>query len=246
MKKYVPLAMCAAFLLAGQVLAFSPIPGFYVGVLADIYHGPNNRTAFTLNNNVYQGVVNYEPVGGGGGAAVGYRIKQFRIEGELMYNYIAAKTLQTGNCTLQSPTMKVPNQSCPNSSLSLYGFNGDTSGYYGMANFYYDFMRDSFDVSVVPYVGLGLGYTKLTERLNFVLLNNTGNTITSSGASFIGGASAAQAIAGLNLFIDDYTWAGMDLRYITTGGLSAVQNSRYAVFALNFVINFSLDRGYPK
>ena len=129
MKQFLPFATLSALMLAGQATAFTPIQGFYVGAIAGLSHGPDTRylntnttpnigTALLPSYPPNNGMVYYDPVGGGGGITLGYRIRQFRLEGEILYNRLSADVFRTDNCTLQSPTLLVPNASCPVTGLN--------------------------------------------------------------------------------------------------------------------------------
>lgn len=238
MNQFLKGSLITGLILGGSAWAFTPIQGPYIGFIAEGSHGPNTEHAFTYNNVPYTGTINYDPIGGGGGFMLGFRIRQFRIEGEALYNRMSADSLKIGNCTLLSPTLAVPTGGCPNSPLSNLSFNGSTSVMYGLINGYFDFGSESFENPLVPYLGLGIGYAQVKHQVNFVFRNN----ISSAGASATNTSTAAQFIVGTSYFMDDFTWAGFDYRYLTTNTMSAFNNTRFGINSLNFTINFSFDR----
>ncbi len=239
MNKWLKLNGVLSLLLCGQAIAFTPAQGPYIGILAELNTAPTTHFAFVNHEEAKSvGTIKYNPVGGGGGAVLGYRIYQFRIEGEALYNRISADTLTVGTCTLQSSTLRVPTGSCFNPVYSNWGFNGSTSVFYGLINGYYDFVMDSVEPTVIPYVGLGLGVAQVKTQANFVFNYN----VNSYGRGVTKSTSAAQGIIGVSYLIDDLTWIAMDYRYLTTNKLDTFDNSRYAINSLNFMINFTFDR----
>ena len=85
---------------------------------------------------------------------------------------------------------------------------------------------------------------------NFLSTNNSEIVIpkASQGFNTSFNTSVIQGIIGVSYFMDDFTWAGMDLRYTTTKSLPQMQDfaSRdkpYALTSLNFNINFAFDKG---
>lgn len=234
--------------------ALNPKDGFYVGVRAGIDRGPATyRGLFTSSATVpsgviFEGTVHNSMLGGGGGAMLGYRLRNFRMEGEGFYNYTSADNLEMVGCRLQSPTVLTPTPvPCPGNeaffSSNRIGFNGSTSVFYGMVNGYYDIVAyDNEDVSFAPYVGFGIGRAYGRNRVNFVNTTTVVNR-TSFGNSNARSSGAAQFILGISYYLDDYTWIGTDYRYVSTGVIKDTLNGnhRYVLNMLNFNINFSFD-----
>jgi opacity protein-like surface antigen len=242
MKQLIQLSLISTLLLSQSTQATNPIQGFYGGVLAEISHGdPNYTLTFVRDNLVYGGTVNNSVVGGGGAGVIGYRIQNVRLEGEILVNYVSAGTLSLGTCTLQSPAVRTPTGMCADAlQENAIGFNGSTTAGFGLINVFYDFMSYDTEQTLIPYIGIGIGASQLKKSVNFI------NTTTledreSIGYSVLSRSTAAQAIVGISFFLDDYAWAGMDYRYVTTNSLEDNNNSRYALNTLNFNINFSFD-----
>lgn len=239
MKPFTFLTLVASLLANQAAFSLSPAQGIYVGLMAGMSHGPDINFNLTTEGIPLSGQLKYNMLGGGGGAMIGYRIQKFRIEGEVFYNRIAYDKLTIGNCTLQSPTLKTPTGTCPNSVLSHVGFNGSTGVTYGLVNGYFDFLMYGSDSQVVPYVGLGIGNAKIKNSSNFTFNNNQ----LSVGESNTSSSYAAQGMVGISYFMDDFTWASMDYRYLTTNNVQDFASTRYAINTLNFTVNFSFDKG---
>lgn len=242
MKQLIRLSLISTLLLSQSAHATNPIQGFYGGVLAEISHGPSNYPLTFVNNNlVFGGIVNNSAVGGGGAGVIGFRIQNVRLEGEILVNYVSAGTLSLGTCTLQSPAVVTPTGLCaPVLQDNAVGFNGSNTAGFGFINAFYDFMSYDTEQTLIPYIGIGIGGAQLKKSVNFI---NTTTTVdrVSVGHSVLSRSTAGQAIVGISFFLDDYAWAGMDYRYVTTNTLEDNNNSRYALNTLNFNINFSFD-----
>ena len=251
MKQLIQFSLISGLLMSHSALALNPIQGFYGGALASISHGPSSYPlSFELKNENFSGTVNNSTLGGSGGAVLGYRMQKFRLEGEALFNYTPTGTLTLGACTLESPSVISPTGNCSKVlQENNVGFNGSTSTAYAMINAYFDFISYDSENNVVPYVGFGIGGSRLKKSVNF---ENSVTKDSINGASVTANSTAAQFILGVSFFLDDYAWAGMDYRYLTTntiqnsdinilGNTFNFQNSRYALNTLNFNINFSFD-----
>lgn len=259
MKQLIQLGVVSSLLIGQSSFAINPIQGWYVGVLAGVSLGPSSYpTLFDTSgfyfpppltnpfpNNLLIGTVNNNTIGGGGGGAVGFRMQQFRVEGELFYNYFNAQNFQTGNCILQRPHLLTPIGTCElyYNGYNVFevlgaGFKGSTYGIYGLVNAYYDFMSYDNEKFIVPYVGLGLGGVRLTKSFNFTS-NYTTNSI---GLSDSATTAAAQGIVGFSYYLDDYAWLGIDYRYLTSRAITTFSyESRYSINTINVNANFSFD-----
>jgi len=240
MKQLIKLSLVSVLALSNSVFALNPVQGLYGGLIGEVSGGPSSHPIrFTRDNMDFVGDVKYNTLGGGGGAVLGYRIQKFRVEGEILYNRIAYDTLTVGSCIIQSPNVLTPIGVCPQDAFQkdALGFNGSSSAIYGLFNGYFDFVTYESDNYIVPYVGLGIGGAKVKNSRNFV---NT-NTLASRGNSNTSTSAAVQGILGISFYLDDFTWAGMDYRYLTTNSLEDFGNKRYAVNTLNFNLNFSFD-----
>src|SRR5437868_3288507 len=139
MKQFIKFNLLSGLLL-GTTLSYAvnPVQGIYLGLFGELSTGPSNHSeVFIENGLLFTGVVSNNPVGGGGGAILGYRYNQFRIEAEGLYNWISSKSILIGNCTLQSPTVLTPtpydNSICSQDNFfnNRLGFNGSVSVTYG-------------------------------------------------------------------------------------------------------------------
>lgn len=246
MKQLIQIGLLSNLLLGSSAFAVNPDQGFYLGLLGELSVGPGtHEVAFVEapDPTIWVGKVNNNRIGGGGGAMLGYRYLKFRVEGEFLYNWSGSDTVNIADCTLLSPTVVTPRGVCPQDHFQAnsLGFNGSVAAMYGLANVYWDFINYESDIgSVFPYVGLGIGYARVTSRGNFV--RNYYIVPTSHGTNSAFSSTAAQAILGLGLFMDDFTWAGMDYRYLTTNTLKDYGNKRYAINSLNFTVNLSFDK----
>lgn len=247
MKQLIQLGLLSNLLINSTAFAVNPEQGFYLGLLGEMSSGPaNHEIAFIEppDPTIWVGKVDNSRIGGGGGAMLGYRYHQFRVEGEFLYNWNGSGSVDIGDCTLQSPIVQTPTGICPQDHFQAnnLGFNGSVATMYGLANVFWDFINyDSDNTSVFPYVGLGIGYARLTSRGNFIR-NYYTLDVTSRGSSRTFTSGAAQGILGLGLFMDDFTWAGMDYRYLTTNTLKDYGNKRYAINSLNFTVSLSFDK----
>ncbi|WP_298623922.1 outer membrane beta-barrel protein [uncultured Legionella sp.] len=242
MKQLIKLGLLTNLLLSSSAFAVNPESGFYLGLLGEVSTGPTDyQLSFTdrTTGNVYTGTVNNSRIGGGGGAMLGYRYYNFRIEGEFLYNRYSSGSIRNNDCILYSP---VSNSSICGAHSNL-GFSGSVAAMYGLANVYWDFINyESDNGSVFPYVGLGVGHARVTTRGEIVKDYYFVNTKTSKGTSNTYSSNAAQGILGVGLFMDDFTWAGMDYRYLTTNTLKDFGNKRYAINSLNFTVSLSFDK----
>lgn len=240
MKRFFKYGVLSSLIVSASSFAINPVPGFYGGFLGEMSNGPSSRDiAFDINRVHYTGTVNYSSIGGGGAAYIGYRISRFRAEAELLYNRISYGTLSIGSCTLQSPNIP-PTGVCPaNFVNNNLGFNGSTSVFYGFFNGYFEYLFNTEDSTAIgPYIGAGIGYSRLTNSRNFVnVMQNT-----SFGGSRSASSGAAQGIIGVAYFIDDYVSFGMDYRYVTTNTISDFADTRYGLNTLNFLVNFAFDK----
>lgn len=239
MKQFVRLSLFSSLFIGNFSFALTPLPGIYVGILGEISHNSSTQFNDTFEGVPFSGTLNYNPVGAGGGGVVGFRIQKFRLEGEVLYNWVGYESITIGNCTLLSPNLVTPTGQCPNAALQNIGFNGSSSILYGLFNVYFDFFTDGADTQIVPYLGIGIGGARVRSGPSFT------DTITkfSAGGNITSSTGAAQGIVGISYYMDDFTWAQFDYRYLTTNTVHDFSNNRFAINTLNFGINFSLDKG---
>lgn len=261
MKQLIKSGLLSGLALSASAYAVNPVEGFYIGLIAEgstgasDYQGTLSTPLTPLSLNM---TINNSKIGGGAGGMLGYRYSQFRIEGELLYNWIGSGTASNNSCMLQSPTVQTPTGICVNAvEIARLGFNGSVATVYGFANAYWDFINYNSDNSFYPYIGAGIGYARVKNSTNFVITNTAIPGSPSYGFSATVNSGAAQGILGVGLFLDDFTWAGLDYRYVTTRVLNNyinIQNvgniptsflvnahERYVINTINFTINLSFD-----
>ncbi len=250
MKQLIRVGILTNLLISSTTFAINghPVDGFYLGLLAGIAHGPNsNRVTFVEDAQKFTGVVSYSPIGAGGGGVFGYKISNFRGEIEVLYNRISTGPLRVdpGGCTLENSDIVTPSGVCTPGVYDRFlakalGYQGNSAVTTGLFNLYYDIFTQESHTSMFPYIGAGVGTSYIRNFSNFV---NT-NTTNSHGSNVSFSAPMIQGILGLGFFMDDFTWAGMDLRYTSTiQSYTQLENKRYSLIALMFNINFALDKG---
>ncbi|CEG57489.1 P44/Msp2 family outer membrane protein [Legionella fallonii] len=250
MKQLIQLGIFSSLLISSTTFAINshPVQGLYIGLLAGIAHGPSNNTVtFVEDAQRFTGTVSYSPIGAGGGGVLGYKIANFRTELELLYNRISTGPLRVnpGDCTLENVDIVTPSGLCTSGTYDRFqakalGYQGSSAVTYGLLNMYYDIFTQESHTDFFPYIGVGIGEAYIRDFSNFV---NT-NTTFSHGNNVSFSAPAIQGILGAGFFMDDFTWASMDLRYLsTTKTYPQLQNRRYGLIALMFNISFALDKG---
>ncbi|WP_133138570.1 outer membrane protein [Legionella genomosp. 1] len=248
----------AGLLLSGSAgfAAVNPLPGWYVGLFGG--GGYTQPIKFTVAPNVlltgtypyYISPTNldlsYKGMGNAGGQ-IGYRCSKFRFEGEVVYNYSGYKKLQVQNATFGTYTV-------PSFSNSyVFHLNGETSMVSGLVNVYYDFFTPDGDVTWMPYVGLGIGYSYIENNIKFYYNNQQVFPVTGSELGKENGSSSiAQAILGVSYLLDDFTSIGTDLRFMRTGNVTLIPKGRFGVanaveermtmVAWNVNFNFTFDQ----
>lgn len=253
MKQLIKFSLFSSLLLSTQAFAINPIQGFYGGLIGEVSHGPSNDQVFFREDAaLFHGTVTYSSISGGAGGYIGYKYSHFRVEAEGLYNRISTGPLTVGTCVIQSANVLTPTGFCPQATSDHFrekalGYSGSSSGTYGLLNAFWDFYSDEPDSYFSPYLGIGLGVASIKNSSNFI---NTIN-LYSHGHSIIGNGTAAQGIIGVSYYMDDFTWAGMDYRYLTTKLKADLENElganlptrNYTLNTLNFTINFAFDKG---
>lgn len=171
------------------------------------------------------------------GGQLGYRFcDNYRVEIEALYNNNPYNFLRIGETTIYAPDTST--------GLRLKGSTTEGIGFF---NAYYDFLGDD-DSSVVPYVGLGIGYAYIynTAKLyyNEELLNPTGTSLKKSVTT-----PAGQVMLGMSYFMDDFMSVGMDIRYyatsphVITNRFNKSFNTQLEVYSANLFFNGALELG---
>lgn len=253
MKRLIKLGLLSQLVCATQLYALNPVEGFYGGLLGEISHGPSNSDViFTEDSLLFHGKVGYSSVSAGAGFMLGYKINHLRGELEFLMNRISTGPVTVGTCTIQNQNIVTPTGLCPASEYDHFkakalGYSGSSTAMYGFFNAFWDFFSYEGSSVLVPYVGLGIGQSSVKNESNFV----STNTSYSHGQSIINKGSAMQGIVGISYYMDDFTWATMDFRYLSskpkqnqnTGLDINLPVSNYILSTLNFTINFAFDKG---
>ena len=222
-----------SLLLGSSVYAANPVQGWYAGIMLGGSYAPS------VSGNLYSPAYPLAPgiaipaftipaklkYGGYGniGGQLGYRFfDHFRVEGELMGNKNPYKKLTIGTDVITAP----------NSSTTLRMKGGTTTGAF-LVNGFYDFFTPSADSAFSTYVGLGVGYANVSDTLKFYY-----NNVYISGSRFKASTNSAvaQGIIGMGYFLDDFTWFGLDFRYLTSKRIPAT-DSPLQVASINLLFN---------
>lgn len=246
MRSSTKIGLIAIIGIYGNAFALEPIQGFYVGAIGTgSYTNSISITGPGINlstnppittNDARSGKLKYS-FGGGGGGQLGYRYEEFRIEAEGLFNYSPDDTL-----TLDG-TKFGKYKSSKIALTNGFTFNGHTILAAGLVNLFYDVYMGT-DCYIVPYIGVGVGYAYLHNTMQLFYNNNP---ITNSHYTDSQNLLAAQGIIGLNYFLDDFTFVGLDFRYLGTQSASIVTSNvqlssfRYQFESINLSINSSFD-----
>ena len=201
--------------------ALNPIQGWYGGVFVGGNYSPNiSRTRpfpFAIDELYGQPVketLSYSILGDIGGE-IGYRVCNFRVEGEFLFNYIPYNGLNIGPIFLTGPSTSgttTPIIDNGNITSGRLQFQGATSTYAGFINGYYDLFYNNYTDSMVPFVGGGIGYALFQNWIQFLIDNND---LARANVTKNSNALVYQGILGLSYFLDDYTAFALDARYIS-------------------------------
>lgn len=241
MKHIIQLSLLSGVLLSNAGFALNPVGGFYGGLMAEASNGPSRDTIQIHENpHHYKGIVHYSSLGGGGGFMLGYKFRQFRTEGQFLYNHISTGPVDIGDCRIENADILTPTGSCPAKAVANgIGHNGKSTAMYGLVNAYWDFFSYEGETSLVPYLGLGFGMAQVKNTNEFVATR----TYYTHEQNKTNSSAAYQGIVGLSYYMDDFAWIGMDYRYLSTKNLPIFENKKYALNTLNFVVNFAFDKG---
>ena len=226
------------FALAGllfvntSIFAATPAEGLYAGFIAGLSYSPNVSfyvtDPFTGTGITSLGTLNHK-IGGDGGAQIGYRICNFRLEGELMLNVAPFSQLTLAGTTIKRHV----------TPIIPIRMGGQTVFGAGFFNAYFDIYDEENDPTFVPYVGLGVGYSYLRTNLRltipYVYVNSVSSSLRDSETTPMG-----QIILGTSYYFSDVASLGMDYRYMTTKSINFF-NTRLQAHTLNFVFNYSFD-----
>jgi opacity protein-like surface antigen len=264
MKTYLQFGLAGFIATSSAAWADVPPDGWYAGLLGEVSHSPSMDFTLTPSELAFinyqltsviapslplitsaAGQIKYN-VGWGGGVQVGYRYCGFRFEGEFLYNQSDYNRLTLGGLSL-SDNPDVSSLTPPYSYLSL---DGNTSFGAGLFNVYYDFYDFEEDVSWIPYIGVGIGYGSVRNKLRLDAvsviplllgpaspLSTSTTTVPLINVREKTSTPVGQLIAGIAYQFTENFSAGLDYRYITTKKLNYL-DERYSINSANLTLNY--------
>jgi opacity protein-like surface antigen len=209
--------------------AVNPIPGWYGG----LFLGPSitNNLDFTftspVTNTTTTGTIKHGVLGNIGGQ-MGYRINQFRVEGELLLGMNTYQDLSADGYVIGKAS---------NFNTGI-GMKGQTTYGAFLLNGFYDFVTPGGISSFSPYVGVGIGYAHVKNSITFY---NNNVEIANSSDTESTSRPAGQGIIGLGWFLDDFTLMGLDFRYFVTQTSQSYSSTRLQVTSINLTFNGSFN-----
>lgn len=205
----------AALLATGIASAATPVDGWYTSVFGGYTYVPDNVRNYSFGN-----YINNASFNGGynAGGRVGFQSNPLRYEAEYTYIHADARYFKIN-------------------FIGQTGISGYSSANLGMANIYYD--TPEMLPGIAPYLGLGLGYAYIQQRLNS--LGPLGFTFISMNDS----SFAYQGTAGLNYnFSENYT-ANLAYRYVSTTSSDNL-GTRYQAHIASAGVVYHFDYGNYK
>ena len=236
MQKAVKITFFSLMLAHNLAYALNPMPGWYGGIILGGSYSPDTTIIFkapvSLNTSCpdnrcisdVKGNLSYSGYGNIGGQ-IGYRFNQFRLEMEPIVNYNTYEDITVGPVKYTSPK-----------SSEGVRFEGSTTTAMLMFNGFYDFYLDDGSSNWVPYVGGGIGYAYLKNEIEFYCNNQS---IACTDISETTSTAALQGILGIAYYMDDFTWFGLDYRYITTGSIDMLDSNHVQAHTINLSFNGS-------
>jgi opacity protein-like surface antigen len=255
MKQLIKLGLLSQVLFSTHLFALNPVAGFYGGIFGEMSHGPSSsQVIFAEDFQVFQGTVGYSPLSAGGGIMLGYKYRQLRGEAEFFINRISTGPVTVGTCVIENVDVVTPTGYCPPGIYDSFeaktlGYEGNSTASYLFLNGIWDFFSYDGTTDVVPYLGLGLGYSLIRNGSSFV--NTT--TDASHGQDPSSKGVAYQGILGVSYYMDDFTWCSLDYRYVSStvqaesltnlGLVYSLPSKKYTLNTLNITVNFAFDKG---
>lgn len=225
------LSRIAIGLTSTSIFALNPTPGLYGGIIVGGSYAPSitspaidwlfynyfpNAGFNGYNINNLKASLNYSFLGLIG-AQLGYRFDKIRLEGEFFYNSNPYSSI-----TVTNNNQTIFTISGNSNELSGNYIEGQTNTAAGMINLYYDLLPpDYIDASFAPFLGVGVGYASVQNGLDVFIAGTQANQNTIGKTH---NNIAGQAMAGVLLFLDDFSYFTLDFRYFTTGTQSQYVN----------------------
>lgn len=244
MKKLLCTTLSLAACLSSPAQASGMVQGIYGGLMGTV------SSASSTQENVFSplpmsalvpGTVKYS-IGGGGGLQLGYRYNHFRFEAQLLGNYNGINTLTLPGLTINKKSQKLAQ------SIAV---SGDAIMGAGFLNAYFDVNSNQDIGDFSPYVGIGVGYTRVSTTVNYWRDTNGDSIADTKGITALSQTSssaAGQAILGISYALDSYTTIALDGRYIAAASSNKNKNSasgnksdNFGAGMLNFIFNVSFD-----
>ena len=226
---YKKLGLAFLLLSSGTAFAVDPVPGMYAGFMIGVSYATNYKLFVPNPYTTISGTISPGIFGNIAGQ-FGYRLNHFRVEGELLVDNNPYNSLEIAGITVHKK------------DTFNYGIGqqGQTTTAAFMVNGLYDFYSSNELSYFAPYLGLGIGYAYIQNKVslydNNVLIPYTSLSKTST-------TPAAQLIIGAGYFVDEFTFVGLDYRYLTTKTLGKPFDSAYQLNSINLTIGGSFDRG---
>ncbi len=239
--KYSKLNLISLCLVSGVSSAAVPSDGWYAGIMGTGSYAPSVSATHTIPilGVPYNTNLAYMVTGGGGGQ-IGYRICNFRFEGEALANFNLYNKVTFSGLTLKRHYTNIA------TNLPLLGptylrMKGYTGLGAGIFNAYYEFYDEDDEPMFIPYLGLGLGYAYVQNKFTVTGYNDVFGTNqgTSKGHK---SSPLLQLIAGTSYFFTDYLGLSLDYRYLTTRTIKiGLIDNRIQLHTINLGLNYSFD-----
>jgi hypothetical protein len=220
----------ATTLLFTNLSHAAPVDGIYLGIILGGNYAPKVDLEFPslVNHPTFYsvGTLTYD-FGGNMGGGIGYKINNFRVEGEFNYAYLGFNKLQLGDIVITKKR-----------SLTTPKLGGNTRIMSFFVNGFYDLFNPDPETNFIPYVGLGIGMAQFRNTTDLTFQNRI---LVKTIESVSGGA--VQGILGFRYYLDDYTSFSLDYRYFTTNKIkedSGLFTQRFTMSSINLNFNFAL------
>ncbi len=208
----------AALLATGITSAAVPVDGWYTSVFGGYTYVPDNVRLYTFFGNF----INSSSFNSGynAGGRVGYQSNPMRYEVEYTYIHANARYFKVN-------------------FIGQTGVTGYSSGNLAMANVYYD--TPEVLPSVVPFLGFGIGYAYIQDRLNSISPQGYATFLSVNENAF-----AVQGTAGFTYnFAENYAM-NLAYRYVSTTSTSNNLGLRYQAHIANAGVVYHFDNGSYK